>query len=163
VQQVVGIVTEPLLIRPGDVGVVQASEDARPLLLGLSNRWPEVGIGPVRLAIAAAARAPILFVRSGLHRSGLIPPQTLTVHVDARLVGGRRAQKQRSQMNALDRRALAAAVPGLAQPSGAIPAIHVLAPELVGASDAPAYKLGGSPKSPCARCRSTRPPGSRGL
>lgn len=78
VQQVVGIVTEPVLIPPGDRGVVQASEDARVLVVGLSDRWAEEGIGPVRLAVAATAQAPILFVRRGLRATGLAPPQTLT-------------------------------------------------------------------------------------
>lgn len=78
VQQVVGVVTEPVLIPPGDRGVVQASEDARVLVVGLSDRWAEEGIGPVRLAVAAAAQAPVLFVRRGLRATGLAAPQTLT-------------------------------------------------------------------------------------
>jgi DNA-binding SARP family transcriptional activator len=78
VQQVVGIVTEPALIPPGDRGVVEAAARARLLVLGLSDRWRDEGIGPVRLAIAAAAEAPVLFVRHGLRGRGLAPPHTLT-------------------------------------------------------------------------------------
>jgi DNA-binding SARP family transcriptional activator len=78
VQQVVGIVTEPVLIPPGARGVVQAAAGARVLVIGLSDRWRAEGIGPIRLAIAAAADAPILFVRRGLRPGGLAPSQTLT-------------------------------------------------------------------------------------
>jgi len=78
VQQVVGIVTEPLLIRPGEDGVVSAAADARLLVLGLSERWREEGIGIVRAGIAAAASAPVLFVRAGSQGRGIAPSQTMT-------------------------------------------------------------------------------------
>jgi DNA-binding SARP family transcriptional activator len=78
VQQIVGIVTEPRLIEPGDAGVVEAAEDARLLVVGLSDRWRQEGIGTVRAAVANAAQAPILFVRAGLGRRGLAPTQTMT-------------------------------------------------------------------------------------
>jgi DNA-binding SARP family transcriptional activator len=78
VQQVVGIVTEPRLIPPGEAGVLEAATDARLLVLGLSERWREDGIGPVRTAIATAATAPVLFIRAGSHPHGLAPPQTMT-------------------------------------------------------------------------------------
>jgi DNA-binding SARP family transcriptional activator len=78
VQQVVGIVTEPLLIRPGEEGVIEAAADARLLVVGLSERWREEGIGTVRAAIATAAAAPVLFVRAGHHRAGIAPSQTMT-------------------------------------------------------------------------------------
>ena len=78
VQQIVGIVTEPRLIEPGDAGVVEAAKDARVLVIGLSDRWREEGIGTVRAAVANAAPAPILFVRSGLSTRGLAPSQTMT-------------------------------------------------------------------------------------
>jgi hypothetical protein len=78
VQQVVGIVTEPLLIPSGEEGVVEAAADARLLVIGLSERWREEGIGTVRAAIATAASAPVLFVRAGLQRNGIAPSQTMT-------------------------------------------------------------------------------------
>ena len=78
VQKVVGIVTEPVLIPPGDPGVVQGAAGARVLVLGLSDRWRAEGIGPTRLAIAAATDAPVLFVRRGVRPGGLAPPQTST-------------------------------------------------------------------------------------
>ena len=45
VQQVVGIVTEPVLVRTGEAGVLEASRDARLLVVGLSDRWRTEGIG----------------------------------------------------------------------------------------------------------------------
>jgi DNA-binding SARP family transcriptional activator len=78
VQQVVGIVTEPLLIPSGGEGVVEAAADARLLVIGLSERWREEGIGTVRAAIATAASSPVLFVRAGLQRNGIAPSQTMT-------------------------------------------------------------------------------------
>jgi DNA-binding SARP family transcriptional activator len=77
VQQMVGIVTEPRLIEPGDAAVVDAAVDARVLVVGLSDRWREEGIGAVRTALANAASAPILFVRGGPDRR-LAPAQTMT-------------------------------------------------------------------------------------
>jgi hypothetical protein len=78
IQQVVGIVTEPVLISAGEEGVVRAAQDARLLVMGLSNRWRTEGIGPVRLAVAAAVPAPTLFVRRGLRPSGIAPQETFT-------------------------------------------------------------------------------------
>jgi DNA-binding SARP family transcriptional activator len=78
VQQVVGIVTEPVLIPPGEAGVVEAAADARLLVVGLSDRWRTEGLGPVRLAVAASAGVPLLFVRRGAGASGLRPQHTLT-------------------------------------------------------------------------------------
>jgi DNA-binding SARP family transcriptional activator len=78
VQQVVGIVTEPVLVRPGEQGVLEGARDARLLVIGLSERWRTEGLGPVRLAVAAGARAPTLFVRRGLRPGGVAPSVTLT-------------------------------------------------------------------------------------
>jgi DNA-binding SARP family transcriptional activator len=78
VQQVVGIVTEPVLIPAGEEGVVQAAQDARLLVVGLSDRWRTDGIGPARLSVAAAVHVPTLFVRRGLRPSGIAPQETFT-------------------------------------------------------------------------------------
>ena len=78
VQQVVGIATEPVLVPPGEEGVLGAARDARVLVLGLSDRWRTEGIGVVRLAVAAGVGVPTLFVRRGLRPSGVAPSETLT-------------------------------------------------------------------------------------
>jgi hypothetical protein len=71
-------VTEPRLIPSGESGVLEAAADARLLVIGLSERWREDGIGPVRTAVATAALAPVLFVRAGTHPRGITPSQTMT-------------------------------------------------------------------------------------
>jgi len=78
VQQVIGIVTEPVLIPTGEEGVVRAAQDARLLVMGLSDRWRTEGIGPARLAVAAAVHVPTLFIRRGLRPSGNAPQETFT-------------------------------------------------------------------------------------
>jgi DNA-binding SARP family transcriptional activator len=78
VQQVVGIVTEPVLVPPGDEGVLEAARDARLFVIGLSERWQREGIGPVRRAIAAGAGVPTLFLRRGVRPGGVAPQHTLT-------------------------------------------------------------------------------------
>ena len=78
VQQVVGIVTEPVLVPAGAEGVLEASRDARVLVVGLSDRWRAEGIGTARLALATGAGIPTLFVRRGLRPSGVAPNETMT-------------------------------------------------------------------------------------
>jgi DNA-binding SARP family transcriptional activator len=78
VQQVVGIVAEPVLVRRGQEGVLEGALDARLLVIGLSERWRSEGIGPARLAVAGGARAPTLFVRRGLRPSGVAPSESVT-------------------------------------------------------------------------------------
>jgi DNA-binding SARP family transcriptional activator len=78
VQQVVGITTEPVLVRTGERGVLEASRDARLLVVGLSDRWRTEGIGQTRIAVALGADVPTLFVRRGLRPGGVAPNETLT-------------------------------------------------------------------------------------
>jgi DNA-binding SARP family transcriptional activator len=78
VQQLVGIVTEPVLVPAGRDGLLEASADARLLVIGLSDRWRTEGIGAARTAVAAAADCPTLFVRRGLRPGGIAPSETLT-------------------------------------------------------------------------------------
>ena len=75
VQRFVGVGAEPLLAEPGREGLLRAAAGAGLLVVGLSDRWREEGLGPVRHEIAAAAPAPILFVRRGL-RPGALAPRT---------------------------------------------------------------------------------------
>ena len=78
VQQVVGIVTEPVLVPPGEEGVLAATRGAGLIVLGLSERWRSEGIGSARLAIARKVSVPTLFVRRGLRPSGVAPSETFT-------------------------------------------------------------------------------------
>ena len=51
--------------------MVRATADAGLLVIGLSERWREEGLGSVRAEIAEKASAPILFVRRGTRPGAL--------------------------------------------------------------------------------------------
>jgi hypothetical protein len=78
VQQVVGTMTEPVLVPAGEDGIIEGARGARLLVVGLSDRWRTEGVGPARVAVAAGSEAPTLFVRGGLRPSGVAPTETLT-------------------------------------------------------------------------------------
>ena len=78
VQRVLGISAEPVLVPPGENGMLQASRDAALVVVGLSARWHREGLGDARLRLARDATAPVLLVRRGLRPGGLAPPATLT-------------------------------------------------------------------------------------
>lgn len=75
VQQLAGVATEAVLVDLAGGGLLRATESAGLLVIGLSERWRDEGLGPVRAAIAKAAPAPILFVRRGA-RPGALAPRT---------------------------------------------------------------------------------------
>jgi DNA-binding SARP family transcriptional activator len=78
IQRLLGIAAEPLLTAPGEAGILDASRDARLLVVGLSTRWHDEGLGPARLRLARDATPPTLLVRRGLRPGGMAPPATLT-------------------------------------------------------------------------------------
>jgi DNA-binding SARP family transcriptional activator len=78
VQQLAGVDTDSVLVGAGPEGVLEASEDAIVVVVGLSERWHEEGLGPVRSAVARASRAPVIFVRRGPRPGGLSPRDSLT-------------------------------------------------------------------------------------
>ena len=75
VQQLAGVQTEAVLVDLADNGLLRATEGAGLLVIGLSERWRDEGLGEVRSKIAKAAPAPILFVRRGT-RPGALAPRT---------------------------------------------------------------------------------------
>ena len=48
------------------------------VVLGLSARWREEGLGETRREVARRARPPVLLVRKGPRPSGVAPSETLT-------------------------------------------------------------------------------------
>ena len=78
VQRTAGIVAEPLLASPGRRGLAALAEGAGLLVVGLSERWRQEGLGRAREELAAAPPAPIVFVRRGTRPGGLAPPGTRT-------------------------------------------------------------------------------------
>jgi hypothetical protein len=75
VQQVVGIATEPALVPAGADGVLGVAQNARLLVVGLSERSRNEEVGDVR---RVARRVPTLFVRRGVRPGGVAPRETLT-------------------------------------------------------------------------------------
>ena len=77
-QQLAGVAAEPLLIEPGRQGVLEAAGGTGLLVIGLSERWRDEGLGPTRAEIARSAPVPTLFVRRGTQRGALAPPDGVT-------------------------------------------------------------------------------------
>jgi DNA-binding SARP family transcriptional activator len=78
VQQTAGVVAEPLLASPGRKGVTALAERAGLLVVGLSERWRQEGLGKVRSDLVQAPPAPTVLVRRGPRPGGLAPPETAT-------------------------------------------------------------------------------------
>ena len=78
VQHTAGVVAAPLLASPGRKGVVALAAGAGLLVVGLSERWRQEGLGSMRAAIADSPPAPTVFVRRGPRPGGLAPPETRT-------------------------------------------------------------------------------------
>jgi DNA-binding SARP family transcriptional activator len=78
VQAAVGIVAEPLLVAAGSAGMLEASQDASLLVVGMSERWRTTGLGQARLVVARDSPTPTLLVRHGLRPGGLAPPESTT-------------------------------------------------------------------------------------
>ncbi len=78
VQQFAGIAAEPIVAERGDEGLINAAGGAGLLIIGLSERWRQEGLGRVRAEIARAAPAPILFVRRGSRPGALAPRDSMT-------------------------------------------------------------------------------------
>ena len=66
------------LAEGGRDGVIEAAARAGLLVVGLSDRWREEGLGPTRSEIARAAPAPVLFVRRGTRAGALAPREDVT-------------------------------------------------------------------------------------
>ena len=79
VQRFVGVASEPVITEPG-----QGSHHRRRrrgaglLVVGLSDRWRQEGLGPMRSELASAAPAPVLFVRRGERAGALAPREDVT-------------------------------------------------------------------------------------
>jgi DNA-binding SARP family transcriptional activator len=78
VQRALGVAAEPLLLDPGAEALLAQAQDAGMVVVGLPERWPEKGLGPVRGMLASRARPPVVLVRSGLRPGGLAPHESLT-------------------------------------------------------------------------------------
>jgi DNA-binding SARP family transcriptional activator len=78
VQRTAGIVAEPVLAAGGRRGVAEVAQGAGALIVGLSERWREEGLGRARSELADRPPAPTVFVRRGARPGGLAPAETRT-------------------------------------------------------------------------------------
>ena len=78
IQRVAAVPTEPELVAPGTEGVLSAAVGAGLVVVGLSERWREDGLGSTRLAVLRDAPVSTLLVRRGLRPGGIAPRATLT-------------------------------------------------------------------------------------
>ena len=78
VQQLTGVVPETRLVVAGEMSLSDAMTDGSLVLVGLSDRWREEGLGPVRTELARTSDLPVLFVRRGTKPGALAPRDDLT-------------------------------------------------------------------------------------
>jgi hypothetical protein len=78
VRQYAGIDAEPVIADMAEGGIVAAAEGTGLLVIGLSDRWRKEGLGATRSEVAAAAPAPVIFVRRGLRPGALAPRGDVT-------------------------------------------------------------------------------------
>ena len=78
IQRTLGVSAEPVLLAPGPDALVGASADAALVVVGLSDRWEDEGLGATRGALVERAYAPVVVVRGGLRPGGLAPEASLT-------------------------------------------------------------------------------------
>ena len=77
-QRFVGVESEPVITERGAAGVLAAAQDAGLIVVGLSDRWRDEGLGETRAQLARGAPSPILFVRRGTRRGALAGREDVT-------------------------------------------------------------------------------------
>jgi DNA-binding SARP family transcriptional activator len=78
VQRMLGVAAAPLLVEDGAEGLARAADGSGLVVVGLSDRWRETGLGPVRSSLVSQAQPSVLLVRSGLRPGGLAPREAMT-------------------------------------------------------------------------------------
>ena len=73
VQRTVGVAAEPLLVAPDPGALAAAATGMGVVVVGLSRRWQQEGLGPARSALVAREAGATLLVRRGLRPGGLAP------------------------------------------------------------------------------------------
>ena len=88
IQRTVGVAAEPLLVSPDPSALAAAAAGMGLVVVGLSRRWQQEGLGPARCALVARETGATLLVRRGLRPGGLAPTGhetrfTWTIHLRA--------------------------------------------------------------------------------
>ena len=72
-QRALGVDAEPVLVEPSPAALVVEAGRAGVVVVGLTERWRQDGLGETRTALAEQAPVPVLVVRRGLRPGGLAP------------------------------------------------------------------------------------------
>ena len=78
VQELVGVVAEPVIVDATAEAVLGASANSHLLVLPFPDTWQADGLGRFRAAVVRDASTRVLLVRSGRRPGGLTPPDGLT-------------------------------------------------------------------------------------
>jgi hypothetical protein len=78
VQRLTGIVAEPVLAEPNPAGLAEAAAGATVVVVGLSSRWRQEGLGAARGTLVASHGPPVLAVHRGPQPSGVAPREATT-------------------------------------------------------------------------------------
>jgi DNA-binding SARP family transcriptional activator len=78
VQRVIGVEIEPLLLAADEQALVRATDGSRMIVVGISPRWRNEGIGSTRRALIRSAQPSTLLVHRGPKPGGLAPRETRT-------------------------------------------------------------------------------------
>jgi DNA-binding SARP family transcriptional activator len=78
VQRLAGVTAEPVLADAGPDGLAAAAAEAGAVVVGLSPRWRDEGLGEARAALVRGSGRPVLVVRRGLRPSGIAPRESAT-------------------------------------------------------------------------------------
>lgn len=73
-----GVAADSVVVEDGREGILAAARGAGLLIVGLSERWKEEGLGETRSQLARSSGAPILFVRRGTRPGALAPREDFT-------------------------------------------------------------------------------------
>jgi len=73
-----GVEANSVVVDSGGDGILAAARGAGLLVVGLSERWKEEGLGEMRSQLARSSAAPILFVRRGTRPGALAPRDNVT-------------------------------------------------------------------------------------
>lgn len=78
VQRIADVVAQPLLVEPTEGALVHAASAAAAVVVGISPRWRQEGIGATRRALIGATGAPVVLVRGGQRPGALAPRKSRT-------------------------------------------------------------------------------------
>jgi DNA-binding SARP family transcriptional activator len=78
VQRITDVVAQPLLVEATEAALVEAVATATAVVVGISPRWRQDGIGAVRRALVRAGSVPVVLVRGGQRPGALAPRESRT-------------------------------------------------------------------------------------